>query len=50
MTEEQLLVMIRHLRREVATKDNRIADLEAYLGKLLFKVLNSHPELLERTS
>uniref|UniRef100_A0A915D1J0 FIP-RBD domain-containing protein n=1 Tax=Ditylenchus dipsaci TaxID=166011 RepID=A0A915D1J0_9BILA len=44
---EHLLNVIKHLRKELAMKENRIRDMEQYTDKLLSKIILTHPELLQ---
>uniref|UniRef100_A0A914C9U5 FIP-RBD domain-containing protein n=1 Tax=Acrobeloides nanus TaxID=290746 RepID=A0A914C9U5_9BILA len=44
---EYLLNVIAHLRKELHLKENRIQDLEGYMDKLLSRVIERNPELLQ---
>ncbi|CAD5213854.1 unnamed protein product [Bursaphelenchus xylophilus] len=46
-SKEHLLNVIRHLRKELQLKENRIRDLEEYTGGLLSRIMESNPDLLQ---
>jgi len=46
-SKEHLLNVIGHLRKELHLKEGRIRDLEEYTGKLLSRIMERHPELLQ---
>jgi hypothetical protein len=45
-----LVNVIKHLRKELVTKEDRIRHLELYIDKLVNKVLVTNPELLQASS
>ncbi|CAG9535309.1 unnamed protein product [Cercopithifilaria johnstoni] len=46
-SREELLKNINDLRNELARKDAKINDLQDYIGKLLARIMEKNPEMLE---
>jgi hypothetical protein len=46
-SKEYLLQVIAQLRKELQLKEHRIHDLENYTGRLLAKIIDTHPDLLQ---
>ncbi|EFO18185.2 hypothetical protein LOAG_10310 [Loa loa] len=46
-SREELLKNINDLRVELARKDAKINDLQDYIGKLLSRIMEKNPEMLE---
>lgn len=46
-SREELLKNINDLRIELARKDAKINDLQDYIGKLLARIMEKNPEMLE---
>jgi hypothetical protein len=44
---EYLLKVVEHLRKELHQKDAKIRDLQEYLDKLLSRVIETHPDILQ---
>jgi hypothetical protein len=44
---EYLLKVVEHLRKELHQKDAKIRDLQEYLDKLLSRVIEKHPDILQ---
>lgn len=44
---QYMLHVIQHLRKELAQKETRIRDLEGYVDRMLSRVIETHPELLQ---
>jgi hypothetical protein len=44
---EYLLKVVEHLRKELHQKETKIRDLQEYLDKLLSRVIETHPEVLQ---
>lgn len=47
MPKEYLLSIIDQLEKELRTKERRISDLEDYTGRLLTKIIDKYPDILQ---
>jgi hypothetical protein len=46
-SREHLIGLIDHLRNELQQKERRILDLEDYTGRLLSKIIDKYPDILQ---
>ncbi len=47
LTKEDLLSIVKEQRRQAVESQRELRDMRDYLDRLLYKVMNSNPEILQ---